>query len=404
VERLQGFKFELMPDEERKRDMRRFAGSRRFVFNRALALQKRRREQGEIKLGYAALCKELTTWRNSEETPWLAGAPVHPLQQSLRDLERAYANFFAGRADFPRFRKKGDGDSFRYPDPKQLKLDQGNDRIFLPKLGWLRYRNSRKVEGELRNVTVSISGGKYFISIQTRREVGAPIHPSTSAVGIDAGITRFATMSDGSFVEPLNSFKKHQTRLKRYQRMMARKQKFSNNWKKAKAKVTRIHTEIAHARRDFLHKTSTAISKNHVVVVIEDLHVQNMSASAAGTTEQPGKNVAAKSGLNRSILDQGWAMFRVFLAYKLGWLGGLLIAVPPYHTSQTCPECGHVAAENRKTQSNFVCVKCGYENNADHVGAINILERGHRSSACRDTSSVGTSAQEPIEAAQAVYA
>jgi putative transposase len=160
MQRLQAFKYELMPTGEQQRIMRRCAGSCRFVFNRALALQKERYERGEKKLGYAGLCKELTGWRNGSETPWLADAPVHPLQQALKDLERAYANFFAKRTDFPRFKKKGQSNSFRYPDPKQIKLEQGNGRIFLPKLGWLRYRDSREVLGEVRNVTVSQSGGR----------------------------------------------------------------------------------------------------------------------------------------------------------------------------------------------------------------------------------------------------
>src|SRR5574343_1606853 len=163
MQRLQAFKYELMPSGEQQRDMRRFAGSCRFVFNKALALQKERYERGEKKLGYAGLCKLLTEWRNSTETPWLADAPVHPLQQTLKDLERAYTNFFAKRADFPRFKKKGRHDSFRYPDPKQIKLDQTNSRLFLPKLGWLRYLNGRDVLGELRNVPVSLSGGKWFV-------------------------------------------------------------------------------------------------------------------------------------------------------------------------------------------------------------------------------------------------
>jgi putative transposase len=145
VKRLQAFKYELQPNSEQQRAMRGFAGSCRFVFNKALALQKERYEQGEQKLGYAGLCKFLTEWRNSPETAWLADAPVHPLQQTLKDLERAYTNFFAKRADLPRFKKKGQHDSFRYPDPKQIKLDQGNTRLFLPKLGWLHYRNRRAV-------------------------------------------------------------------------------------------------------------------------------------------------------------------------------------------------------------------------------------------------------------------
>jgi putative transposase len=210
---------------------------------------------------------------------------------------------------------------------------------------------------------------------------------ATTAIGIDVGIARFATLSDGRSIAPLNSFKKHQLRLARYQRRMARKVKFSNNWKKAKAKVQKIHTAIANARKDFLHKTSTTICQNHALVCIEDLQVRNMSRSAKGSREQPGKRVRQKAGLNRCILDQGWAEFRRQLAYKMDWSGGLLLAVPAHHTSQTCPSCGHVAAENRRTQQQFQCVACGHRAHADVVGAINILERGHRLLACGEEGS-----------------
>jgi putative transposase len=375
MKRLQAFKFELRPDGQQQRLMRRFAGSCRFVFNKALALQKARYAQGEKKLGYAGLCKLLTEWRNSPDTIWLAEAPVHPLQQTLKDLERAYANFFAQRADFPRFKKKGQSDSFRYPDPKQIKLDQANSRVFLPKLGWLRYRNSRAVLGAVKNITVSQSCGKWFASIQTEREVEQPV-PQGDAVGIDMGIARFATLSDGTFYTPLNSFKRHQDTLRRAQRAMSRKKKFSNNWRKAKHRVQRIHARIGHARSDYLHKISTAISQNHAMVCIEDLQVRHMSKSAAGTADAPGRNVRAKSGLNKSILDQGWAEFRRQLNDKLAWRGGWLVAVPPHNTSRTCPCCGHVSADNRPTQARFACVACGYTNHADAVGAINILRRG----------------------------
>src|SRR5690625_494027 len=207
MQRLQALKYELMPTGDQQRQMRRFAGSCRVVFNEALALQKERYKRGEKKLGYAGLCKELTTWRNGAPLPsgrtaaWLAEGPVHTQQQTLKDLERAYSNFFAKRADFPRFKKKGLSDSFRYPDPKQIKLDQGNSRIFLPKLGWLRYRNSRKVLGVVKNVTVSQSGGKWFVSIQTEREVKQPVPQSTTAVGIDMGIAdRKSTRLNSSHV------------------------------------------------------------------------------------------------------------------------------------------------------------------------------------------------------------
>ena len=387
MRRLQGFKYELMPTGEQQRQMRRFAGSCRFVFNKALALQKERYEQGDKKLGYAGLCKLLTEWRNSTETAWLADAPVHPLQQTLKDLERAYTNFFAKRADFPRFKKKGQHDSFRYPNPKQIKLDQANSRLFLSKLGWLRYRNSRDVLGMVKNVTISQSCGKWYVSIQTEREVEQPI-PQGGAVGIDMGIARFATLSDGTYYAPLNSFLRHETALRKAQQAMSRKTKFSNNWKKARTRVQRIHARIGNARRDFLHKTTTTISQNHAMVCIEDLQVRNMSRSAAGTTEAPGKNVRAKSGLNKSILNQGWFEFRRQLEYKLQWRGGWLIPVPPQNTSRTCPCCGHVSKDNRQTQAKFECVECGFEANADVVGAINVLRAGHARLACEVSGAV----------------
>lgn len=384
---IQAYKYELTPNGEQQRQMGRFAGACRVVFNEALSLQKKRYEQGDRKLGYGGLCKELTAWRNGvplpsgRTAPWLAESPVHPLQQTLKDLERAYANFFAKRAEFPRFKKKGKSDSFRYPDPKQIKLDQSNSRVFLPKLGWVRYRNSREVLGEVKSITVSLSCGKWFVSIQTEREVEQPI-PQGGAVGIDMGVARFATLSDGTFYAPLNSFKRHEKALRKAQQAMSRKTKFSSNWKKAKTLVQRIHTRIGNARRDYLHKTTTTISQNHAMVCIEDLQVRNMSRSAAGTTGQPGRNIRAKSGLNKSILDQGWFEFRRQLDYKLAWNGGYLIAVPPQNTSRTCPACGHVSADNRTSQTKFACVECGFEENADVVGAINVLRAGHARLAC----------------------
>lgn len=129
--RRQAFKFELMPAGKQQCAMRCFAGARRFVFNRALALQNERHASGGGYIGYVAMAKLLTAWRHDEETPWLKEAPVHPLQHALKDLDRAFQNFFAKRAGHPRFCKRGQRDSFRYPDPKQIKLDQGNARLFL---------------------------------------------------------------------------------------------------------------------------------------------------------------------------------------------------------------------------------------------------------------------------------
>jgi putative transposase len=407
MQRLQAYKYQLLPNGEQERCMRRCAGSCRFVFNKALALQKERYERGEQKLSYVGLCKLLTQWRNGTETPWLADAPTHPLQQALKDLERAYRNFFAKRAQFPRFKRKGQCERFRYPDAQQFKVDQGNSRLFLPKLGWLRYRNSRAMLGVAKNITLSHSCGRWYASIQTERAVERPISSATRDVGIDLGIARFATLSDGSHVAPLNSFRRHETRLRRYQRAMSRKVKFSRNWHKAKRRVQAIHARIGNARRDFLHKATTTISQNHAMVCIEDLQVRNMSKSSKGSAEAPGRNVRAKSGLNKSILDQGWFEFRRQLAYKLNWAGGRFVVVPPHYTSLTCPDCDHVSARNRTSRAKFQCVQCGYENHADVVGALNVLARGYRVIACGERGSgsgqkTGTKPssvkQEPAEA------
>ncbi|CAM3550195.1 transposase [Polaromonas hydrogenivorans] len=394
MQRLQAFKYELMPNGGQQRTMRRFAGACRFAFNKALALQKANHAAGSKFMNYVALANKLPGWK--QEFEWLGQAPSQALQQMLKDLERAWKNFFDRRAAFPKFKKKGQCESFRFP--QGFRIDQSNSRIFLPKLGWMRYRNSREILGVAKNITISEVGGKWLASIQTEREVEQPIPAATTAIGIDVGIARFATMSDGSFVAPLCSFKKHEKRLAKYQRRMSRKTRFSKNWHKAKRKVQKVHADIANTRKDFLHKTTSDLSKNHAMVAIEDLQVRNMSKSAAGNAEKPGKNVAAKSGLNKAILDQGWFEFRRQLEYKLDWNGGILIAVPPQYTSQTCPCCGHVAKENRQTQARFECVDCGYQNHVDVVGAMNILARGYRVAACGEEGS-GRSRKTPTKPA-----
>jgi len=376
--RRQAYKFQLKTNLSQARQMRRFAGACRFVFNQALALQKAKYEAGNKKLSYADLCVELLTLKSSN--PWLGESPSQTLQQSLKDLERSYTNFFAKRADFPRFKKKGLSSSFRFP--QGCKLDQANNRIFLPKLGWIHYRNSREVLGEVKNVTVSHSCGHWYISVQTEREVSDAKHPSTSAIGVDMGIAQFATLSDGHVFAAVNSFKQKQKQLARYQRAFSRKVKFSQNWKKQKSKIGKLHQTIANIRKDYLHKTTTIISQNHAMIVIEDLQVKNMSKSARGNLNKPGRHVKAKSGLNRSILDQGWFEFRRQIEYKQVWRGGNVLAVPPQYTSQRCSCCGTVSKENRQSQAKFACIACGYQANADVNAAMNILAAGHAVLAC----------------------
>ena len=366
------FKFEIMPNGEQLRKMKQFCGCARFVFNRALAWQKERYEQdNNHKFSYSKTTSLLPHWK--KELTWLKDCHSQVLQQSLKDLESAFKYFFEKRTAYPKFKCRGEKDSFRYP--QGIKLEQHNSRIYLPKIGWVRYRNSRDVVGEVKNVTVSQKCGKWFVSIQTEFEQAIPTHQG-GEIGIDMGVARFATLSNGEYFEPLNSFKKHQNTLKKAQQSLSRKVKFSQNWLKQKAKIGKIHHKIRNARQDYLHKISTEICKNHAMIYVEDLQIANMSKSAKGTTEQHGKNVAQKSGLNRSILDQGWFEFRRQLNYKTKWLGGFLVAVPPQNTSRTCPCCGYTAKENRQTQTDFECVECGYAENADVVGALNVLARG----------------------------
>ena len=397
MKRLQAYKFELMPNGEQTRSMRRFVGACRFVYNRALAWQKEQYELNpKIKFSYLVLQNQLPNLKKDEQTSWLKEIPSQALQCALRDLESAYKNFFAKRASFPRFKKKGVRDSYRYP--QGFKVEECNNRLFLPKLGWVRYRKHRNIEGIPKNLTISQQGGKWYASIQTEREVETPLHPSTTAAGIDVGVAKFATLSSGEIFEPKNSFRNKVQRLARYQRAMSRKTKFGKNWQKAKRKINKLHTTIANIRRDYLHKTSTAISKNHAMIVIEDLQMRNMSKSSKGTSEKHGKNVKAKSGLNKSILDQGWFEFRRQLEYKQTWRGGYVIAIPPQYTSQKCSCCGHVSRDNRMTQAKFECVVCGHSENADINAARNILAAGHAVLACGETVQSDRSVkQEPTE-------
>ena len=380
--------------------MRRFAGACRFVFNRALALQNENHEAGNKYVSYTKMASWLIEWKSHPDTQWLKDTPSQPLQQSLKDLERGYKNFFQKRAAFPRFKKRGQNDAFRYP--QGVKLDQTNNCIALPKLGWIRYRNSREVIGEVKNVTVIQSCGKWYVSIQTEYEVPEQVHKAASMVGLDAGVTKLATLSDGTVYQPVNSFKASQRKLAMLQRQLSRKVKFSASWQKQKKKIQRLHSHIANIRRDYLHKVTSEISKNHAMIVIEDLKVCNISKSAKGTAERPGRNIRAKSGLNRSILDQGWYEMRRQLEYKQLWRGGQVLAIPPAYTSQRCVCCGHTAKENRQTQSKFVCQVCGYTENADINGARNILAAGHAVLACGGMVQSGRPLkQEPTEASQA---
>lgn len=370
--------FQLKPSASQRTQLSRFAGCCRMVWNKGLELQKKQLDQQKGLLTYTEECAELVGWK--KQFPFLQEVHSQPLQQALKNLDRAVKDGLSKVKGFPKFKKKGQKDSFRYP--QGTKLD--DDKIYLPKIGWVKFRKSREIEGVVKNVTVSRNAGKWYVSIQVEMEVPEPVHPQTSTVGIDLGVTKFATLSDGQVFKPVNSAKKLKKQLARQQRTLSRRTKFSANWKEQKSKIQRLHSRIANVRNDYLHKASSEISKNHAIVILEDLKVRSMTKSAKGTEEAPGKNVAAKSGLNRSILDQGWYEFKRQLKYKQEWAGGSVILVDPRNTSQTCSICSHIAVENRKTQAQFQCMSCGYMENADLNAAKNILAAGRAALACGD--------------------
>jgi len=391
------FKFRLNPNSEQIQKMVEYAGCVRFAWNKALAINLDRLEKKQKILWYQEMAFWLGLWKKSEEYAFLKNAPSQTLQQSLKQLERAFKDAFDKNQPLkriPRFKRKGKKDSFLYP--QGFKVEEKQNQIFLPKIGWIKYRNSRKIEGTVKNVTVSKRGKHWYVSIQTEMEVEIRHHPAASIIGIDLGVKKFVTLSDGSYIEPLNSFKQLSKKLALAQRRLSKKVKFSANWKHQKEKISRLHEKIANARLDFLHKISTRISKSHAMIVVEDLKIRNMSKSAKGNQDSHGKNVKAKSGLNKSILDQGWGMFIQMLEYKQAWSGGDVLRVDPKYTSQTCPSCHHVSKENRNTQTNFECKECGFKANADFVGALNVLERGHRLLACGVGALANTMKQEPF--------
>ncbi|WP_337621969.1 transposase [Parasutterella sp.] len=379
-----GFKFELRPNGMQIQLMMQFCGCARYVYNRTLSLEKSLyKKDSKHSFKYSEAANRLPGWK--KKNPFLKKCHSQVLQQSLKDLDRAYTNFFEKRGNVPKYKKKYRHDSIRFP--QGVELDEVKQQIRLPKIGWMGYRKSRDIIGTIKNVTVSRRGEKWDVSIQTEYEVVSSA-PNPSEIGIDMGVKRFATLSNGDFVEPLNAFKQEQEKLAKLQRKLARQKKGSRNSRKTKRKIARLHRYIADSRRDFLHKTSTKIAKNHSIICVEDLKVSNMSASARGTKESPGKNVKQKSGLNRSILDQGWYGFFQMLSYKLEQRGGKLIKVDPRNTSRTCPRCGLASAENRKSQATFACIGCGYRSNADEVGAINILRAGRARLACETSGAV----------------
>lgn len=366
--------FRIEPTDAQAEAFAQWVGACRFVYNLALEQRRDWHRPGRT-FSYYQQQRELTALR--AEVDWIRAVPVHALQMAIRALDTAFQNFFMGISSYPQPRRKGHRDSFTLPDPDGLgfkRLNRLRGAIKIPKMGWVKIVGYRPLGGEIRSITIRRRAGRWYASVAWRTDIVDPTKTSLPSLGIDRGVALFAALSDGRKIAPINAFKHIEASLAKAQRRLARKIKFSANWKKQKARIARLHVRAANTRKDYLHKISTEIAKNHGVVKVEKLQVRNMTASAAGTVENPGTNVRQKSGLNRSILDQGWSMFATMLRYKLAERGGELQEVDPAYTSQTCSCCGTIDKASRKDQATFECTACGHSENADVNAAKNILQ------------------------------
>jgi len=388
---LKGHRFRLDLTEAQDEFCARTAGVCRFVWNLALEQRSQAWTHGRHSVRYNAQSGDLAGLKAL--CPWVSEAPHHCLQQTLRDLDRAFQNFFEGRAAYPKFRRKGLHDAFRFPDPAQFVVDEARQRMKLPKLGWVAYRNGRgrhalKLAGRAKSVTVSREGGHWFASVLCEVEVADPLPIHGIAVGVDLGVAQAITLSTGEVLPVRGMTAREERKLARLQRELARRKKGSRNRARTQQKLARFHARVARRRRDDIHKATTYLAKNHRLVVVEGLRVKDMTRApkAKAAPDRPGRflrnGASAKAGLNRAILARGWGEVRRQLEYKAAWYGSKVAAVDPAYTSQRCEVCGHTEAGNRPAQSKFKCRACGHEAHADVNAARNILAAGLAATAC----------------------
>jgi putative transposase len=385
---IRGFRYKLEPRAAQEELFRRFAGVCRLVYN--LALEQRRdfyrqfqRSKG-VRLGYVAQAAELTFLR--KEFDWIGAVNVSCQQQALRDLDRAFQNFFDGRAGYPTPRCKGRHESFRFPgrEVETKRLNGKWSAVRLPKIGWVKYRDTRPLRGILKNVTVSRDALGWCVSFACEVEARAQSMATLPSVGIDRGIANTLMLSTGEAFQMPPSLAAIEQRRRRLQRAVARKRSGSVRRSKALQRVAKLGARMASIRRDFQHKAARSIAGRFSSVTIEALRIGDMTASARGSVGAPGHGVRQKAGLNRAILNQGWGGFETILAYKLSDRGGKLVTVDPAYTSQTCSACGAIDSKSRESQARFCCRQCGFAIHADQNAAVNILRRNTASMCMED--------------------
>ncbi|WP_369200474.1 RNA-guided endonuclease InsQ/TnpB family protein [Streptomyces sp. PU-14G] len=354
-----------------------WAGISRVVWNTALEQRRCYRQRGSF-IGFAAQCAELTAAKR--EFDWLRGPQSQVLQQVLRDLDIACARHGPARV---RWRAKAGRNhwrpSFRFPQGGNplRKLNRHWSAVYLPKLGWVRFRRSRPVDGDIRSVTLRRDGPRWRVSFLVETgEVPPRVSLEKGRVGIDRGVVHAVATSDGQFFDRAFLSLGERRRLLRLERRRSRCQPRSRRRNACTAKINVIRRRERDRRHDFHARTAAEVTRGMALVVLEDLKVSPMTSSAAGTVAEPGRHVAAKAGLNRSIRDKGWHGLGLAISSRARRAGCELRSVNPAYTSQTCPHCRTVDANSRKSQAVFLCTSCGHRENADTVGAKNTLAAG----------------------------
>jgi putative transposase len=378
------YKYRIYAETATEDFFARCCGVTRLVYN--IALEQRssfwrqfKRSEGK-NISYPSQARELTAIR--AEVPWIAECPIDTQQQALRDLNQAFQNFFAGRAGYPKPRRKFVNDAFRIPSSRVGEIEVLNRKwaqVRLPKIGDVKFRYTRPIQGDIGNVTVTREANGWHIVFSCEFDHETPTNENP-AVGIDRGIVNNVALSTGemySMPDGSALVERH----KAWQRVASRRKSRSKRQAKARRHAARIAAKAARKRLHWQHVTTTRISRRFGTAVLEDLRIRNMSASAKGTVEEPGKNVAQKSGLNRSILAAAWFRFETLLTYKLAFCGGTVVKIDPRYTSVTCPECGSRDKGNRENQAKFLCLSCGHTDHADVNAARNILAAGTRPAA-----------------------
>jgi putative transposase len=382
---LKSVSLRLYPDAAQAVLCRKTGGCVRLVKNLGLEQRSTFSRPGRS-INYYAQRAELSALK--EAAPFLREAPHHCLQEALVDLDTAFSNFFAGRAAYPKRQKKRDGCSFRFPDPKQFHIrgdtstpDKKRNRgirdvvLHLPKLGDVRASMPRALPpgARIKSVTVSSSGDWWCASILYERKVDLPKDRSQQAVvGVDLGVCQPVATSIGEILTLPRVTERGKERERRLNRTVSRRKKGSSNRRKAVRALARHRAKQARRRLDAREKLTTKLANNHGVIAMEGLDLRNMTKSARGTVEEPGKCVAQKAGLNRSLLDLGMGTTRRRLGQKLAVSGGVLLLVPPAFTSQRCNACGHIHADTDR--DTFRCVACGHVADPDVNAACNIRD------------------------------